>query len=83
MFWVVLVGEFLVQSVDRSFWVCFSLVLWIFCVFIVWLGWFFFFCDVHVVALEASASCWTGAVLAAYCVSRILLYKILENHIGK
>ena len=33
LFWVVLAGEFLVQSVDRSFWVCFGLVL---CVFIVW-----------------------------------------------
>jgi hypothetical protein len=27
LFWVVLVGEFLVQSVDCSFWVCFGLVL--------------------------------------------------------
>ena len=30
LFWVVLVGEFLVQSVDRLFWVCFGLVLWVF-----------------------------------------------------
>jgi len=36
LFWVVLVGEFLVQSVDRLFWVCFGLVLWVFCVFVVW-----------------------------------------------
>ncbi len=42
----------------------------------------FFFSDGHVIDLEHLVVVGPRTVLVAYCVSRILLYKILENHIG-
>ena len=47
------------------------------------LGWFLFFCDVDVMVLGASAFFGPWMVLTVYSISRILLYQILENHIGK
>ena len=62
-------GESLVQSADRSFWVCFGLVLWVFCVFVVWFDLAFLFSDVHVVVFGACAFCWT--VNGVGCLFRI------------
>jgi len=47
------------------------------------LSWFFFFSDVYVIALERLPVVELQTVLAAYSVSRIWIYKILENHIGQ
>jgi len=74
LFWVVLVGEFLVQSVDRLFWVCFGLVLWVSAFSSFGLNWFFFFCDVHVIALEASAFCWTAKGIGCLlCIQNLII----------